>query len=674
MNYKEALELASRYLKARIPLISIKTIEKTRAITMLLEVAKESNEEMYLHSMSKGFINLKTRELANTEKLLMGALDFISEQLKTKQNMVFILSDVNEIDKDTLTARYFADIVNLAEAKNSSIFIITDSPIWIHLQRLGMNIDLNLPNDREIFTIIKGLINKYREQINIEWDENNFKEAATILEGLSKVEIKNVISSIIAKGEILKQDIIDLKFAKDSLFSNINGLEKIIVEDNLSYGGLDNLKEWLDEKKNLMNPTVKEQLLKKGIKPPRGVLLLGVSGCGKSLSAKEIAKRFKLPLYRLDFATIQGKYVGQSEQQLKEAFETTEHVSPCILWIDEIEKGLSGGHDSSGVTERLIGQFLFWLQECKKDVFVVATANNVEDLPPELLRKGRFDELFFIDLPNKVERKEIINLYLTKYLAIKVNDDYLNALADVTENFSGADIEAKIRELSYKIIINNETLNATTITNALKSAVSSYKTNKEKVDKVREWAKDRTVPASKSVSELETEVVSEETSVEESVVASTEEETAPKEENVEVSNNEHPLAESVEETSATEESQDEEVMPNLLETNNEAKEEEDTHPSEAAVEETVELPTTNSSNVYPEPTFSAFDAPKEEPAAPAPETSQPNELLEPEVTESIEQTQEQPEVAASSDLSAISSSFSTPVEINTDFSDSNTSA
>ena len=146
MNYKDALSLASRYLKARIPFISIKTVEKNRAITMLLEVAKESNEEMYLHSMSKGFINLKSRELVHSEKLLMGALDFISEQLKTKQNMVFILSDVNEIDKDTLTSRYFADIVNLAESKNSSIFVITSSPIWVHLQRLGMNIDLNLPH------------------------------------------------------------------------------------------------------------------------------------------------------------------------------------------------------------------------------------------------------------------------------------------------------------------------------------------------------------------------------------------------------------------------------------------------------------------------------------------------------------------------------------------------
>lgn len=675
MNYKDALSLASRYLKARIPFISIKTVEKNRAITMLLEVAKESNEEMYLHSMSKGFINLKSRELVNSEKLLMGALDFISEQLKTKQNMVFILSDVNEIDKDTLTSRYFADIVNLAESKNSSIFVITSSPIWVHLQRLGMNIDLNLPNDKEILTIIKGLVNKYIDQIEIEWDESDFKEAASTLEGISKIEVKNVISSLLAKGEITKQDLVDLKFAKDSLFSNINGLEKIEVEDNLSYGGLDNLKEWLDEKKKLMRPEVKELLLKKGIKPPRGVLLLGVSGCGKSLSAKEIAKRFSLPLYRLDFATIQGKYVGQSEQQLKEAFETTEHVSPCVLWIDEIEKGLSGGNDSSGVTQRLIGQFLFWLQECKKDVFVVATANNVDELPPELLRKGRFDEMFFIDLPNKIERKEIINLYLTKYLAIKVNDDYLSSLADVTENFSGADIEAKIRELSYKIVINNENLNAAAITNALKNAVSSYKTNKEKVDKIRDWAKDRTVPASKLVSELEKETTVEETPVEES-----KEETPPTEEIKKKETPEGPNENIIEEktedipeeaapldTPVVEESSEEEVMPNLLEPNDSAKEEQLN-----ASEGNTSLETNELSNGYPDPTFTSFDAPREE--VPAQETDQPNQVLTPEDQTQIVDNQVQEQVNKPSNLSDISSSFNTPVDMNSDFSDSNISA
>lgn len=498
MNYNNTENLMIRYLKAKIPFISLITSEKNRATTLLKEIGEKNNINIVIHSMSKGFINLQTKEVVNPEKLIMGVLDYIAEELKTKKNMVFVLTDVSEIESDTFTARYFADVVNLAEAASSSIIVITSSPIWVQLQRLGMSIELNLPDEEEILDIIKNIIEPYKTMINIEWDENDFKDAANILLGISKVEVKNVISALIAKENITKEDLKELKFAKDSLFSNINGLEKIDVEKDIAYGGLENLKQWLDDKKKLLTPEKKEILKQKGIRTPRGVLLLGVSGCGKSLSAKAIASRWELPLYRLDFATIQGRYVGQSEQQLKEAFETAEHVSPCILWIDEIEKGLAGdGRDSSGVTQRLIGQFLFWLQECRKDVFVVATANNVNELPSELLRKGRFDEMFFIDLPTKKERKEIISLYLNKYLSIKVNDAYLDKLSILTENFSGSDIESKIRELAYKIVSDNLQITEEILTNLFTNAVSSYQTNKEKIDIVRNWAKNRTVPASK---------------------------------------------------------------------------------------------------------------------------------------------------------------------------------
>lgn len=500
MNYNDTKKLMKQYLMARIPFISFNTVEKTRATSLLKEIANENNLKMSLHSMSKGFTDLSTGEVINPDKLIMGALDFISEELKTKEKCIYILSDVSEIDADTFTARYFADIVTEAEKKNSSIIVITSNPVWVHLARLGMTIELGLPDETEILNIIKDNIEPYKNSITVEWDENDFKDAANILLGISKIEVKNVIASLIAKGNVLKTDLIDLKFAKDSLFSNINGLEKINVEENVAFGGLENLKAWLNDKKKLLSPEKKEELQKKGIRTPRGVLLLGVAGCGKSLSAKAIASMWKLPLYRLDFATIQGRYVGQSEQQLKEAFETAEHVSPCILWIDEIEKGLAGdGKDSSGVTQRLIGQFLFWLQECRKDVFIVATANNVNELPPELLRKGRFDELFFVDLPNKKERMEIINLYVNKYLNVKISDSFLEKLADLSNTFSGSDIESRIRELAYKVVSDNVQITEESLTSLFTNTISSYQTNKEKVEALRNWAKTRTVPATKSV-------------------------------------------------------------------------------------------------------------------------------------------------------------------------------
>lgn len=195
----------------------------------------------------------------------------------------------------------------------------------------------------------------------------------------------------------------------------------------------------------------------KGLQPPRGILLVGVPGCGKSLSAKSISVNWKLPLYRLDFATVQGSYVGQSEQQLKDALTTAENVSPCILWIDEIEKGLSGatsGAGDGGVSTRMVGQFLFWMQECKKQVFVVATANDVSMLPSELLRRGRFDELFFVDLPTADERREILSLYMRKYLDLAFSGELADQIVQITDGFTGADLESTVRDLAYRVIAN----------------------------------------------------------------------------------------------------------------------------------------------------------------------------------------------------------------------------
>ena len=262
-----------------------------------------------------------------------------------------------------------------------------------------------------MYSIIKEYIDDYRSEIPIEWDNTDIREAASTLAGVTRIEAENVIAALIANKSIKKSDMDEIRYAKDRLFSDISGLEKINVDENVKdVGGLAGLKKWLNEKKELLTPEKRDKLKAKGLQPPRGILLVGVPGCGKSLSAKSISANWKLPLYRLDFATVQGSYVGQSEQQLKDALTTAENVSPCILWIDEIEKGLSGagGSNDGGVSTRMVGQFLFWLQECKKQVFVVATANDVSMLPSELLRRGRFDELFFIDLPTSEERRDII--------------------------------------------------------------------------------------------------------------------------------------------------------------------------------------------------------------------------------------------------------------------------
>lgn len=497
MNYNEAKEYIKRYLKARIPVIIINSVEKNRSLRLLKDISNESNINFNLYQMSQGITDLKTNTIKSEDKTIMSALDYISNEIKHQENTNFILSDISDINESTMVSRYLVDVIEKAETMSGVIIIISNEPIWSNIQRLGINIKLNYPTESELKETIINTISPYKNQIEIEWDDLDYTNAATYLQGLSEMETKNIISSLIVKGSIKKEDLKELKYAKQTLFNEIAGLEAIEVDDNFQIAGLDNLKEWLHEKKALMDPTKKEELQKRGIAAPRGILLTGVPGCGKSLCSKATSSIFNIPLYRLDLATVQGQYVGQSEKQLKEALDTAEYVSPCVLWIDEIEKGLN--ESNSSVTSKMIGQFLFWLQECQKPVFVIASANSVESLPPELIRKGRFDEIFFVDLPNNNERKELLKLYSNKYLKVEISDELKNKLVTITEGFASADIEATIRNIAYKLIANKDIqLSEDLIVNELSKVVSLSKTNPEKIDKIRKWGQERATQASKN--------------------------------------------------------------------------------------------------------------------------------------------------------------------------------
>lgn len=496
MNYNETKEHLTRYLKARIPIIILNTAEKNRALRLIKEISTDLNINCSLYQMSQGIIDLKTNTHLSEDKTIMSALDYISNEIKHQENSNFILSDISDISESTMISRYLIDVIESAEKKSGIIILITNEPVWSNIQRLGINLKLSYPNELELFETINKTIAPYKTRIQIEWDENDYKNAATYLQGLSEMEAKNIISSLIVKGIIKKEDLKELKYAKQTLFNEIAGLEAVPIQEDFTIAGLDNLKEWLYEKKTLMDPTKKEELNKRGIATPKGILLTGVPGCGKSLCSKAASNIFNIPLYRLDLATVQGQYVGQSERQLKEALDTAEYVSPCVLWIDEIEKGLND--NNSSVTSKMIGQFLFWLQECKKPVFVIASANSVEDLPAELIRKGRFDEIFFVDLPTLNERKELLKLYANKYLQVDIGNSYLEKLATITDGFASSDIEATIRSIAYKLIANKDlSLTEELITNELSKVVSLSKTNPEKINKIRKWGQERAVKASK---------------------------------------------------------------------------------------------------------------------------------------------------------------------------------
>jgi SpoVK/Ycf46/Vps4 family AAA+-type ATPase len=516
MNYKECVETLIQFTRARIPFIALKTTEYARALDAIREVRtrlqndpeRPVNLNFFVHSLSEGMIDLETERVVDSDKSIAGALNCAAEQMRRHENLNFVFTGVSDIDSSTDAARHLLDLSMFALKRSGVLIVLTHDNVWSLLQRSGMSLTLDPPDEEEMLVIIKNEVDTHqrnlreqkRPRMEIDWDEDDFKQAAAILAGATDVEVSNVMVSLITKGEITKADLNELKFVKNKLFSDINGLEKIDVPDDaLEVGGLDGLKKWLDERGKLQEHAKREELRNMGLQPPRGILLVGVPGCGKSLSAKAIAKSWKLPLFRLDFATVQGQYVGQSENQLREAFQTAEHVSPCVLWVDEIEKGLSGGAGDGGVTTRLVGQFLFWMQECKKLVFVVATANKVgqEQLPPELLRRGRFDEIFFVDLPNEKERGDILRLYIEKYLKMNVTNEAMQSFISATEGFAGADLESSIRDVAYKkIAADSFMVNEEVILNQLKNVIPLSQQRPEEIEAIREWGRERAVPAS----------------------------------------------------------------------------------------------------------------------------------------------------------------------------------
>lgn len=298
------------------PFISIRSIERSRVLETIQQLSEEINIPIYIHSLSHGTMDIKTKKAVNDDRSVAGGIDFAVQNISQRQNLTFIFTEVSDIEDDNIVSRHIYDCVVQAIEKGGSICIISTKSVWSQLQRLGMTLTLDPPNEEEMLTVVKDCVVPYKGSIPIDWEESDFKMAATILANMTKIEAENVLATQMAKGSLTKDDIKSLSMEKDKLFSDISGLEKVKLDQSLiSVGGLSGLHQWLDNQKQLLTADLKSRKLR----PPRGVLLVGVPGCGKSLSAKFIAAAWNLPLYRLDFASIQGMYVGQSENRLKEA-------------------------------------------------------------------------------------------------------------------------------------------------------------------------------------------------------------------------------------------------------------------------------------------------------------------------------------------------------------------
>jgi SpoVK/Ycf46/Vps4 family AAA+-type ATPase len=361
-------------------------------------------------------------------------------------------------------------------------------------------LDLPLPDRDRLREIIRETYTRMAatHTLKLQLDSNGVDAMAANLRGLTEEAAERAISQAIVGRQALSPDCItDVLEAKKALLKRSEMLEFVDSTDNMSsVGGLDNLKHWLEQRRGAWD----DGALKFGLDPPKGVIILGVQGCGKSLCARAVAGEWKLPLVKFDTAAVYDKFIGETEKRIQKVFRVAEGLAPCVLWIDELEKVFAGsGPDSAsadaGVSSRLLASFLSWMQDRKSPVFVAATCNNVTVLPPELIRKGRFDELFFVDLPNQAERRQIFSIQLSNRKRNSADFD-LEAAATAAKGYSGAEIDAAVQGAMYAAYSGKTPLTTQLLLNALAQTVPLSTTRAEEINELRQWAQTRAVPAS----------------------------------------------------------------------------------------------------------------------------------------------------------------------------------
>ena len=434
----------STYVKAKRPILYINHYDYKEIDRMIEEGAKKIGDVKVLEYRSIGEVDFKTKASLQEEKINL--FEFLNKYygLGLFEKVFLVLKDIdNELENPEVLAMIKKiaemDVYNLDY--NLAIIIVSQNiQVPKELENYISIVDIPRLDKNEIEEYIKEVANERKIKIN----QDDLGEIAISLKGLSKWYITQILNmmDIISTSNIQK-----IIKEKGQIIKKSGILELIDFKEKVSdIGGLENLKEWLENKSKIFRRL--DEAKKFGVDTPKGLMLVGMPGCGKSLTAKVASRMFNVPLLRLDIGRLLGKYVGESEHNLRMALKMSESISPCILWIDEIEKAFSGIDQSGGasdITKRLFGQFLTWLQEKENTVFVVATANDISSFPPEFLRKGRFDEIFYVDFPNKYERKEIFRIHLEK--RGKYNEELidLGSLASLTDGFCGADIEEAVK-------------------------------------------------------------------------------------------------------------------------------------------------------------------------------------------------------------------------------------
>jgi len=481
MKFNDELAL---FLKARYPIIYINTIEEDRVEYIIRKNIKTNlNRSIYSWDFVDGYTNNPNNE-GFAKRNPLQALELV-ERLNAETPALFILKDFNRFLTDLSISRKLRNISRILKLQPKTIIIIgSDLTIPKELQDLLTVLQFQLPLENEISQELDRLVNS----LNIKIDPQLFENLVRACQGLSLERIRRVLSKIIATYKTIDNNSIGILLSeKKQIISQTEILEYTSVDEKITnLGGLDNLKDWLRKRKTAFGI----QASNYGLPTPRGLLLVGIQGTGKSLTAKAIANEWQLPLLKLDVGKLFGGIVGESESRLRQMINVAETISPCLLWIDEIDKAFSSTESKgdSGTSNRVLATFVSWLSEKKKPVFVIATANNIDLLPLEIIRKGRFDEIFFLDLPKKEEREEIFKIHIEEFRPNSWKSFDYAKLAELSESFSGAEIRQSIIEGMYHAFYEKREFTTDDISMALTELIPLAHLESKQMVKLQNWA------------------------------------------------------------------------------------------------------------------------------------------------------------------------------------------
>ncbi len=483
-------------MSSRVPLVVLETYEEPRALQLVTRAGISQNRNVYAWTITDGL-----RRLEFKQSFEPGAThepkDVLRHIKESSSPGIFALCDFHPfLGDDPVIVRMLKDIAIAHDTNQHTIvFISHEFSVPVELQRYTSQMSLTLPSDEQLLSIVREEALHWANANNgkrVKTDSKTLDQLIANLRGLSFADARRLVrGAIVDDGAITDSDLPQLNRAKFKLMA----LDEVLSFefDTASFAevaGLDNLKNWLEQRRESFISGGDGQLQD----APKGIMLLGVQGSGKSLAAKAVAGCWRVPLLRLDFAALYNKYIGETEKNLRDSLELADTMSPCVLWLDEIEKGLGGDDSDHGTSRRLLGTLLTWMSERKARVFMVATSNDISRLPPELVRKGRLDEIFFVDLPDRQTRETIFEIHLGKRFQDPERFD-LPRLAEASEGFSGAEIESAIVAGLYSSSAGDAELSTDVLLNEIAGTSPLSVVMAEKIAALRVWAQGRTVPA-----------------------------------------------------------------------------------------------------------------------------------------------------------------------------------